>query len=313
MIAPADKIAVNVIVPAHNAGRVLADQLNALSQQIGAPPFDVTVVTNRCTDDTRTVALGMTVAGLSVRVVDAPMRSSAGYARNVGAANTNADYILFCDADDVVGSNWVAEMYKRCALDGFDVVGGRLHVDTGPLAPWLADLARPHWDGDCSLIHNGHRYAITASMGCRRDVFEVLGGFDESLPDGAGAEDTDFGIRCSLEGFTFGEAPDAFVQYRLPSTLCRLVARTYRYSYNGEALAVTYGPHRTLTMRSLVTLPTKMAIHALVVERRLDPRVVGFRLVNGFAATLGRWRYQRQFKKAAVTTRLQLVSSKHDH
>jgi len=299
---PAEKVAVNVIIPARNAGRVLADQLTALNNQIDAPVFDVTVVTNRCADDTKAVALRMGGADLAISVVDAPLRSGAGYARNVGAANTDADYILFCDADDVVGSTWVAEMYRRCALDGFDVVGGRVDVDTGALARWLAETVRPSFDGDCSLPFGDHRYAITASMGCRRDVFEALGGFDEAL-EGAGSEDADFGIRASLDGFSFGEAPEATVRYRLPSTVRGLIARTYRYSHNGEALAFAYGPYQAVSVLSLVTLPVKMAGHALLVERQLDPRVVGFRLVNGFAATLGRWRYQRQHQDATIRAR----------
>lgn len=302
MMDAAEKVAVNVIIPAHNAGRVLADQLTALSHQIDAPVFDVTVVTNRCTDDTKAVALRGAGAGLVVKVVDAPLRSSAGYARNVGATNTDANCILFCDADDVVGSTWVAGMYKRCVLDGFDLVGGRVDVDTGALARWLAETARPSFDGDCSLPYRGHRYAITASMGCRRDVFEALGGFDEAL-EGAGGEDTDFGIRGSLEGFTFGEAPEATVRYRLPSTVRGLIARTYRYSYNGEALALAYGPYQAVSALSLVTLPVKTAGYALVVEQQLDPRKVGFRLVNGFAVTLGRWRYQRHHRNAAIRAR----------
>ncbi len=34
---PAEKVAVNVIIPARNAGLVLADQLTALNNQIDAP------------------------------------------------------------------------------------------------------------------------------------------------------------------------------------------------------------------------------------------------------------------------------------
>jgi len=228
-----------------------------------------------------------------VSVVDAPLRASAGYARNVGVAHTSADCILFCDADDVVGATWVAAMHQRCAIDGFDVVGGRIDVDPGTLAPWLAAEAKSEWFGQCSVRYLGHRYAITASMGCRRQVFEALDGFDETLPAGAGGEDADFGIRCSIKGFTFGEAPEATVRYRIPTSIAGLLSRTYRYAYNGEPLLARYAEHQPVPAAALVTRPVKVAGYAVVVDRRLDPRVVGFRLANAFALTLGRWRYQR--------------------
>jgi len=290
------EIAANVIIPAHNAGHVLAQQLAALSQQVGAPPFDVTVVTNRCRDNTDAVAAAANGPGLRVRVVDAPLQASAGYARNVGVAQTSADYLLFCDADDVVGANWVAAMYQRCAVDGFDVVGGRIDADPGVLPAWLAAEAMPDWQGQCSLIHLGHQYAITASMGCRRDVFEVLDGFDQTLPGGAGGEDADFGIRSSIKGFTFGEAPHATVQYRTPSSIAGFLSRTYRYSYNNEPLMVRYAVHEPVLAAALVTRPVKTAGYAVLVDRRLDPRVVGFRMANAFASALGRWRYQRDHR-----------------
>ncbi len=186
----------------------------------------MTVVTNRCTDDTKAVALRMGGAGLSIRVVDAPLRSSAGYAKR-GAANTDADYILFCDADDVVGSTWVAEMYRRCALDGFDVVGGQITVDTSALARWLADTVRPSFDGDCSLpmATTGtplrHQWAV-GTMPSRR-----WGALTKPWR-GQAVKTPILASGPHWRDFPSARPRSATVRYRLPSTVRGLIARTYR-------------------------------------------------------------------------------------
>ena len=75
--------------------------------------------------DRRGRAAGASLGGEApvARVVVAAAFTGPGYARNVGAAHARGDFLAFCDADDVVDSNWLAEL-TGAATRGDLVAGG---------------------------------------------------------------------------------------------------------------------------------------------------------------------------------------------
>lgn len=197
----------SVVIPARNAGSTIAAQLGALATQLDAPPFEVIVVDNASTDSTAHEAHRWVQRIPSLRIVPCA-EIGIDRARNAGVRSASADRILICDADDVVGAQWVAAMTD--ALERIDLVGGTLDTtslndeflrSTRDVAP-PGELPSPYW---------GRPYAVGANIGFRREVFDRVGGFD---PEMQGAEELDFCWRAQLAGCSIAAVPDAVVGYR---------------------------------------------------------------------------------------------------
>jgi glycosyltransferase involved in cell wall biosynthesis len=103
--------AFGVVIAAHNEAAVLGRCLDALLGDPSAPPLEITVVANGCTDTTAAVAASRP----GVRVVDRPEPGKAG-ALNAGDAATTAFPRLYLDADIVLPHGSLRALAD--ALDG---------------------------------------------------------------------------------------------------------------------------------------------------------------------------------------------------
>src|SRR5688572_1047643 len=125
-----DNIAVSVIIPCRNAATYLGDLLKSLQSQDFRGSWEIIVVDNGSTDGSGAIAAGYSKL-LNLRVVTAPEKANASYARNVGVRASSGEKLLFIDADDEVESGYVAAMIR--ALDSDDFVTSR--VDSVTLNP----------------------------------------------------------------------------------------------------------------------------------------------------------------------------------
>ncbi|WP_232318088.1 glycosyltransferase family 2 protein [Neomicrococcus aestuarii] len=201
---------------------VLPEQLEALAGQKNAPEFDVVVSDNGSTDGTRNCA-DYREWPFKLRFVDSSQKPGASHARNIGAASTGADVLLFCDADDVVDKNWVAELSNAIeASEGSLVAGALVHERFNSKKVLLAYgipedpqslEALPGIDWNPEPFANylptvaGGNFAILSS------VYSDVGGMNPNFP--GGSEETDFSWRVQRSGIKVVSAPKALVQYRL--------------------------------------------------------------------------------------------------
>ncbi|MBV9928924.1 MAG: glycosyltransferase [Acidobacteria bacterium] len=173
---------ISVVIPAFDEeaylGRTL-DGVNAarafLLEREGVRA-EVFVVDNDSTDSTAEVARlrGAFVVRETVHNI--------ARVRNSGAASASGDVLVFVDADTTVPSEtlWrVAQVMSRP-----DCVGGALDTDYRP-----ARLSSKIYLGAWRVAGRLAGVAQGATQFCRRDAFDELGGFDETLYVG---EDVDF-------------------------------------------------------------------------------------------------------------------------
>ncbi len=250
----------SVVIPCLDAESTLAGQLEALRNQVGAPPFEVIVADNGSTDASRRIARSFADGGLMLRTLDASDRRGAAHARNRGAGEASADRILFCDADDEVHATWVAAMSS--ALDHHDLVASRF--ETERLNP--PDIRRVHGVHPQSLGLNPYTYppflphAGAGGLGVRREVHERLGGFDESLP---ALEDTDYCWRAQLDGFDLGWEERAVVSIRYPQGSHAAFRQGRSYGEHNVAL---YARYRDRGMPHLGPFPGLLKAAALLAR-----------------------------------------------
>lgn len=212
-----------VIVPVHNAGAVLDEQLEALANQRFSGNWEVLIVDNGSTDDSVQRVRDWMGRVPGLRVVHAAERASAGYARNVGMEAARGDLLMFCDADDVADPNWVAQMVL--AAPRADILGGRLEFNL------LNDPVVKAWYKKTEglfLVFGSMPCPSTANCAVWADVIHATGRWPEF--DGAAGEDTHFAVSAQLAGYSVGYVESAVMHYRFRPTLRAMARQQYHYA-----------------------------------------------------------------------------------
>jgi hypothetical protein len=179
------------VVPIHGRGDLLEPCLDAIGG-LEPPPDEVVVVA-----DGEDPALLEHVERRGFRLLCIPDRAGAAAARNVGAASTSGELVLFIDADVVVPRDTIDRVSRVFdARPGIAAVFGS--YDDHPPEPGLVSRFK-------NLLHHWTHQRSTESVstfwtGCgaiRRAVFMELGGFD---PHQRWLEDVDLGYRLQAAG-----------------------------------------------------------------------------------------------------------------
>ena len=151
--------------------------------QPAAPAYELIVVDNRSTDETRELMETYMARTEKVRYIYEG-RQGVSYGRNAGIAAAQAPLLAFTDDDVLVSENWLSAM--RASFNErpeFGCVGGKVEAIWPGKAPsWLT---KRHWAplalldyGSAQAIDAGNRKClITANMGVRRSVFDKVGMF----------------------------------------------------------------------------------------------------------------------------------------
>lgn len=227
--------ACSVVIPSHNAAHLIAQQLDALASQVDAPPFEVVIADNGSTDDLAGVVAGWSDR-LQVRIVDASRGRGVSVARNVGIEHAATDRIMICDADDVVAPGWVRAFHD--ALDEHPLASGPAETVSlsGPSAAWVPIDQR---SSGLYETWGGRSYGLGGNTAMRREVWERVGGYDETFP--AGAEEIDFAWRAWDLGYRFAYVPEALLHYRIRTDLKGVLRQQYN---SGRGTATLYAKFR---------------------------------------------------------------------
>jgi hypothetical protein len=162
---------ISAIVPATNRPETLA-QCEAALRRSDSPPDEILLV-------------------------DEPADANAAAARNLGARRAAGDVLLFVDADVEVRPDAISRVRASFDADpGLTALFGS--YDDEPAAPGVVSAFR-------NLLHHyvhhqapGPATTFWTGLGAvRKDAFESIGGFDESV---AMMEDIDLGMRLSAAG-----------------------------------------------------------------------------------------------------------------
>lgn len=229
----------SVIIPFANAAETLPDQLEALTRQSWDGPWEIILSDNGSTDQAGAVIDTYHGRLPNLCRIDASGKRGAAHARNVAAAFATGDYLVFCDADDVVADNWLAAMGN--ALRKSDFVASRLVVEEIN-EPWVV-ASRPsimdvQREGLMNFL-NFLPWAGAGTLGVKRSLFLEAGGFDESLP---ALEDVDFCWRLQMAGTELVFAREAEIHYRLRANLGEMYRQASFYAENQVFVFKKFGP-----------------------------------------------------------------------
>ena len=131
--------------------------------------------------------------------------------RNIGVKHASGDIVCFLDDDSFVSDAWlehILHQFKKQDNIIYDLVSGciRSYDRTKGLSLKLEQA-----------VYHGRHWA-TCNIAYRKDVFEKLGGFDETFPE-ASWEDNELGLRAKWAGFHYVYAKEAVVYHNHEPTM----------------------------------------------------------------------------------------------
>jgi len=160
---------ISFVVPAYNEERYLGATLASIhaAALAVAEPYEIVVADDASTDATVAIA-----EANNARVVRVEKRQIAA-TRNAGARASSGDPLFFVDADTRVN-----EAVLRAALRALDdgAVGGGAAVEFDDVPAWAHLAMRVAVPAFRAL-----NFAAGCFVFCRREAFEAVGGFDETL------------------------------------------------------------------------------------------------------------------------------------
>jgi cellulose synthase/poly-beta-1,6-N-acetylglucosamine synthase-like glycosyltransferase len=208
----------SVVIPARNEERMIGRCFeNLAAMSFPASAFEVVVVDNGSTDRTAEIADSWKDR-LQVRVVTKPDGHNSAL-RNFGAAEATGAFLAFLDADCLVPRDWLRFGVRLLSARGAGVVGAHCRIPAD--SSWVAKV----WHDDRLADSRGKTsYVPTGDMLMRRETFQKVGGFDESLETN---EDYEFCQRARKAGFPVLSFPElGVIHLGTPQTL----AAFYRQS-----------------------------------------------------------------------------------
>ena len=229
---------ISVVVPCYNAARYIEATLQSIFAQQGVG-LDVIVVDDGSSDESA-ARVGRLFP--KVRLIQ---QANAGVAaaRNVGIRAAKADWVAFCDADDVwlpdkLAAQWKAlqaEPAAQLAYAAWHVWHSQGDVPTPDLLAELQAVkgGEERWRGASGWIYPEllvDCVVWTSTVLARRSLLLDLGGFDESLRVG---EDYDLWLRASRHTPIL-RVPRPLALYRMHGD--NTTQQAPRANYKGEVL-----------------------------------------------------------------------------
>lgn len=262
------EIELTVVLPTHNGSSLIEHQLRALSEQRWDGQWEIVLLNNGSTDDTRSV-MGPWIDRMPVptRIVDADEHLSLAYARNAGVDAARGESVAFCDDDDIVCPGWVAAL--GTALRSHPFVASSFEYAS--LNDPITAAVRGSFQTEELGLVMGVPVASGGGSGCRRDLWNQVGG--NSLDFYHSGEDIDFSLRLYEQtGVVPFLASDAIYHVRLRGGARTAFSQAIRFARASVLLYRVHGPAlgavREPTVRTLRRWLGLVARSPGVLERK---------------------------------------------
>ncbi len=196
---------ITIVVPCYNHGHFLLEALTSLSL-CDADLFTVIIVNDGSTDrDTITILQDLERQGYFIHH---QTNQGLANARNQGISLAQTPYILPLDCDNKIRPNYLTKSIAILdAQPEIAVVYSDVHYFGEQDLVWALS--------DFDLIHLLVRNYIDACAVFRKTIWQMVGGYDEKIPDRLGYEDWDFWLSVAEQGGQFYHLAEVAFDYRI--------------------------------------------------------------------------------------------------
>jgi glycosyltransferase involved in cell wall biosynthesis len=246
----------SVIIATYNRAEELVKTLESLKGLELTEPWEVILVDNNSSDNTRDVVLER------VDSFPVPLRyvmekeQGRSAALNAGIRLAQGEILAVTDDDVRVNSDWLRNAAQALDRLDCDYLGGKaLPIWGGELPDWLPNRGGKHWGvialldyGEKPIEFNDKKVPLGVNMIFRRECFERAGLWDNSIGRKAGTllgqevrEWSQRGRAAGLRGFY---SPDLIVHHVIPGD--RLTKKYFRrwFYWHGVSRAILYQNQR---------------------------------------------------------------------
>ena len=216
-----------MVVPTYNRVESLDACLSALAaQDQPRDAFEVIVVDDGSRKPPRELVARFESV-MQVRLIEQRNAGPAA-ARNVGASVARAPFLAFTDDDCRPSPGWLTALGAALDARPESAVGGPVvSCLTNPCAlasQLLVDFLYQYFER-----HDSHgRFFVTANVAMPTDLFQSIGGFDQTFPFAA-AEDRDLCERWQERGHGLASADAAIVLHAHPLALKSFCRQHFTY------------------------------------------------------------------------------------
>jgi glycosyltransferase involved in cell wall biosynthesis len=242
----------SIVLATYNRAAELSKTLASLASLRVEDSWEVVVVDNNSSDDTRVRVLEAARSfpvQLHYLLETTQGRSAA---LNAGIALAQGEIIAITDDDVRVDPHWLTKAAAALGDLDCDYLGGKaLPIWGGPRPDWLPNRGGKHW-GVIALLDYGpqplefgdHRVPLGVNMIFRREAFVRAGVWDNNLGRKAGTllgqEVREWSQRARAAGLRGFYSPDLVVHHVIPGDrLTRKYFRSWFY-WNGISRAILY-------------------------------------------------------------------------
>jgi len=197
----------SVIIPCYNHGKYLRECLQSVQDNWLSIEREVIVVDDCSTDDSFRIIKELSKE-YDFKIIQTLKNSKLSAVRNLGIKNCDGELIVCLDADDKLPPNYFQENYNTILLYNVDVS----YNNSMMFGSLDKEINWPEFDIDILR----RRPFIHCTSIYKKDIWEKLGGYDESMINGW--EDYDFWLRAAKEGFKFKKCNSTFLYYRQGSS-----------------------------------------------------------------------------------------------
>lgn len=207
---------VSIIIPTKDLGRLLNQCLDSIFTKSTYPNYEVIVIDNGSTEPhtEQVISEWLNREPKRMKCYSLPIPFNYSKINNFAAEKATGDYLLFLNNDtEVIAPDWIEGMVEQAQRPSIGVVGARLLYPDDTIQHAGIVL------GACGFAGHSHKFfpaeaagyfsqlvaisnysAVTgACLMCRREVFEAVGGFDETLE--VSCNDVELCIRILDRGF----------------------------------------------------------------------------------------------------------------
>ncbi len=262
---------ISIVIATKDRQQYLERALASLETQAGAPSFEVIVVDNGSSDDTKGVTERQAARNVFPVTYVFEAEPNRGKARNRGIAAAAGYLVLFCDDDVQLPSGFLAAHEAAHSTSNLVVNGPILNVAS------YEDRPKP------AAPNYSRAFLCTCNVSVPKHALDAVGGFDESF-DLYGWEDTELGVRLREHGMRWKFAWDAYLWHIKPPAENTLevetrkalekarMARNFIEKQPSPRARMATGAHGVNLLRGRYLLPdTLLAVYAGIATAENAP------------------------------------------
>jgi len=182
--------------------------------------FEVIVVDDCSEDSTAKI-----VKNYDYSLIQLEENHGPAYCRNIGAKKARGEILAFTDSDCIADGNWLKHIQRHFYRNDAHATVGRVVLrSSNYMGESISALGFPAggsigFDKIWKVDENGLTDSLsTCNCAVRKDVFEEIGGFDESFPF-PGGEDSLFAYDLRRQTYRIKYCPDVLVYHAARDTL----------------------------------------------------------------------------------------------